>query len=91
MIIHVTDGETDDKHSTYTLLSRMKSEGYKVYVQFFGMGIERRGDQFLRELASDFENVGYYRCDSVSKFNSMTDEEINDAIISDELLKWLGA
>lgn len=91
LIIHVTDGETYDENSTYSLLSKMRNNGYKVYVQFFGMGIGSKGDRFLKRLAADFDNVGYYSCDSVSRFNNMTDEEINDAIISDELLKWLGA
>jgi len=90
LIMHITDGETGDERETDHLLQQMQDRGDKVYIMFFGFSEDRSVKfKFLKEMADKYTNTGLYVCRDLKAFIGMSDEEINDLIISDELIAWL--
>jgi hypothetical protein len=89
LIIHVTDGEASDINDTTQLLEGAFAANYGVYVIFFGIGAGRQGEFDINKLASRFKNVGSFLCKDIQEFVNMSDEAINDILITDELVEYL--
>lgn len=90
LILFVTDGENDDHSQTMKVLQEMQDNGEHIYIQFFGINNDPRVKfEFLQEAADKFDNTGLYICRDIKAFANMSDAEVNDCIISDELIGWL--
>ena len=89
LILHITDGEASDIPKTTQVLRDIEENGYKVYVIFFGIGTNPSGSKDIRNLADRFDNVSCFICDDIRGFITMTDEQINEALISDKLINYL--
>lgn len=91
LIIFVTDGECSpsDEERTRKILS--DSEERKDRVYFLLIGISNQGVEFdfLNEIADRFANTGLVIIDNLREFVKKTDDEINAALVGDELVEWL--
>lgn len=86
IVLFVTDGDNGDKREAMQLLEQSQNRGDEVYFLFIGIG---GGFHFLQEVADKFSNTGLVVIDDILRFVAKTDEEINDALIGDELIQWL--
>jgi hypothetical protein len=90
LILFVTDGANDDRDATERLLEQMQSRGEQIYIQFFAMNNDPSVRfEFLQHVADRFDNTGLYICRDIKAFTNMSDEEINEIMISEELIDWL--
>jgi len=92
----VTDGENNDEDATRELLSSLAERKVPIYVQFIGVGngSERelkRKFAFIEQLGEEFDNTGFTPILHLNKFLEQTDEELNETVISEELIKWISS
>jgi hypothetical protein len=91
LIIFVTDGECypRDKERMRSVLQ--ESEARKDQVYFMLIGISNQGVQFefLQQIADEFSNTGLVVIRNLKEFVKKTDEEVNEILITDELVEWL--
>ena len=87
----ITDGANDawDEGITHSLLKEAQSAGRKVYFNFICVGSSSREFQFVKQLADEFSNVGYHPITNLREFVSMSDDQINETLISDEMVEWM--
>lgn len=91
LVLILTDGENDDKKETWELLKKSQERHDDVYFIFFGFVQQgRRSDfDFIRQLGDEFDNTAFVMIDQADRFISMSDDELNQEIIGDELIQWL--
>jgi hypothetical protein len=89
IIIFVTDGENADKDRTEHVLADSENRQDEVYFLFIGVSNQRGAFPFLKKIGDQFTNTGLVIIDDLPGFVKKTDEEINDILIGDELIKWL--
>ena len=91
LVIHVTDGDNngDDKEPTRRLLRESAERGDQVYYLFIGCSNQPSTFRYIEQLGDEFPNVGLVVIRDIEKFVHMTDEEVNEQLIGDELLEWL--
>lgn len=102
IVIHVTDGANSDKQRTIDVLSESEARKDGVYFLFLGVSQQekqlrgepkekfgKRAFPFIHELGSRFSNVGFEPISEISEWVLRPDEEINQALLGQELLDWL--
>lgn len=82
LVFFITDGANNDVARTRQVMQQLKDE--KVYWMMVGIG-DASQFSFLKELAQNYENVGFINFDNLD----LTDEEIYDSIINGELATWI--
>lgn len=90
LVVMLTDGDNSDKYETIQVLQNAKNNGYKVFFLFIGVSNQANSFSFLKKLEKDFENVGFYAINDLKKFVNSSDDEINQALISQKLIDFLG-
>lgn len=88
LVLFVTDGQTFDERETIKVLQNAQNNGRKMYVIFFGVAPHVNNFQFLSNLGTQFSNVSFVHVANINKFVAQSDEELNDTLISDELINW---
>ncbi|NTW13608.1 MAG: VWA domain-containing protein [Candidatus Moranbacteria bacterium] len=89
LVLFGTDGDNSDKAETRQLLQEMEQRGDEMYVQFFAFSNQGGQFRFLQEIADEFSNTGLHICRNIPAFLKMSDEEINQILIQQELIDWL--
>lgn len=89
LVLFGTDGENTDKVETRELLREMERRGDQMYVQFFAFSNQGGQFRFLQDIADEFSNTGLHICRDIPAFLRMSDEEINQILIQQELIDWL--
>ncbi|HSI20305.1 MAG TPA: VWA domain-containing protein [Verrucomicrobiae bacterium] len=91
LILFNTDGASSDEGQMEALLQEMQDKNYGVYIMFIGVSNQGGGFPFLKRMADKFDNCGLTVIRDVKAWVQKTDEEINDELITDELVKWMMA
>lgn len=81
MVFFQTDGENNDEGAVRSVLEQNK--GKPVY--WFMVGVGNAGFRFLKELARDYDNVGFIGIDDLS----LSDEDLYDKLLSKEFGEWV--
>jgi hypothetical protein len=91
LIIFVTDGECNPRDEERMRWVLAESEARKDEVYFMLIGISNQGVQFefLNKIADEFSNTGLVVIRNLREFVKKTDEEVNEILITDELVEWL--
>lgn len=92
LLIIATDGDNNehgDKDRTRRVLRESEERGDQVYILFLGISNQGSTFPFLEDLGDEFSNTGFVAIQDLRKFIALSDEAINEHLISDELLKWL--
>ena len=88
IVFFVTDGDNDDKMDTRFVMDKINAAGHPTYFKFVGVNNRPREFAFLQELADKYPNVDFLSVTDIKKFVSLSDEELNEQIISDEMVAW---
>ena len=91
LVIFVTDGEcnyTDEKRMR-GVLAESEYRNDEVYFMLIGISNQGVNFNFLKEIANDFSNTGLVIIRNLREFVNKSDEEINEVLITDELVEWL--
>ena len=88
IIFFVTDGDNDDKMNTRFVMDKINAVGHPTYFKFIGVNNRPREFAFLQELADKYPNADFLSVTDIEKFVSLSDEELNEQIISDEMIDW---
>lgn len=89
IVIHVTDGDNSDKERTIQVLAKSEERGDAVYFLFLGVSNQNARFPFIDRLGERFGNVGFVPISHVGKWVKQSDDDINQALLGDELLAWL--
>lgn len=95
IVIFVTDGDNDpqgyskDKQRTIQVLSESEARKDGVYFLFLGVSQQNARFPFIDQLGERFGNVGFVPISNVGRWTQQSDEEINQALLGNELLEWL--
>lgn len=91
LVIVITDGDNVDKQRTMQVLK--ESEDRKDEVYFLFLGISNQGVQFpfLDRIGDAFGNTGFKKITNLRQFVELSDDELNQRLIDEELLAWLKA
>jgi hypothetical protein len=89
IVILNTDGENGDEKRTYKVLQDSQQRGDKVYFLFLAYANGGANFRFLREIGDDFSNTGLVEIQDLKNFLALSDQELNDRLLGDELLTWL--
>jgi hypothetical protein len=91
LIFFVTDGESADEAKTTALLAASQARGDGVYFHFLGVSNQSAKFPYIEGLGERFGNVGFTAVNRVRQWVQQSDDAINQALISDELVAWLKA
>lgn len=89
LVIVITDGDNSDKARTEQILRESEQRKDAVYFLFLGVSNQGTKFPFLNKLGDMFGNVGYYGISNLRAFINLSDDEFNEALVTDELLGWL--
>ena len=87
LVFVITDGETTNEEDCIREIAKAEADGRKVYFVFFGVGNGNFG--FIRQLGQRFSNVGFVEVKNIRHFVEQSDDDLNNLIISPELVTWL--
>lgn len=88
LVIIATDGENSDKERTMRVLKESEQRGDQVYFLFLGVSNQGSRFPFLERIGDHFSNTGFVPIPDLRRFVQLSDEELNEKLISDELLAW---
>lgn len=89
IVLFVTDGDNADHAYAKQVLSESEARKDEVYFLFIAIGNEKFA--FLEKIADAYGNTGFAQIKDLRKFAVMSDDEVNDLLIGDELVQWLKA
>lgn len=91
LVLHVTDGDNngDDKVPTREVLLASQKRGDEVYFLFIGCSNQPSTFDYIKGLGDEFPNVGLVVVTDIAEFVGLSDEELNERLIGDELVQWL--
>jgi hypothetical protein len=89
LVIFNTDGENTDKARTMEVLEQSQQRGDQVYFLIIAYANGGGRFPFLQEIADRFDNTGVVTIPNLNRWLSQTDEEINDELLGEELIRWL--
>lgn len=89
IVIFVTDGDNSDKQRTEQVLAESEARKDGVYFLFLGVSNGSKSFPFINKLGERFGNVGFVAINDVKAFVQQSDDELNQALLGDELLAWL--
>lgn len=87
IVLFVTDGDNSDHAYAKQVLSESEARKDEVYFLFIAVGNETF--TFLHKIADAYGNTGFAQIKDLKKFAKMSDDEVNDLLIGDELVQWL--
>lgn len=87
--IIITDGDNSDKARTEKVLQESQDRGDKVYFIFLGISNNPTEFDFIDSLADRFPNVGIVKIKDLNAFLKLSDDELNEKLITDEFVTWL--
>ncbi|MCE2580394.1 VWA domain-containing protein [Komagataeibacter sp. FNDCR1] len=82
ILILQTDGDNQDRHAAEQAVQSCMS--YNMYITFMTVG--REDFSFVKYLADKYPNVGFLH---IPDLRAISDEELYEALITDELATWL--
>lgn len=88
LVIIATDGDNRDKQRTLEVLHESEARGDCVYFLFLGISNQGSTFPFLERIGDQFSNTGFVSIPNLHKFVQMSDEELNEMLIGEELLTW---
>lgn len=94
LVIIATDGDNNepgDKERTMRVLRDSQNRGDQVYYLFLGVSNQGSTFPFLEKLGDAFNNTGFVNIKDLHSFVGMSDEDLNAALISNELIEWMKA
>lgn len=89
LVMFITDGENSDQVRTSQILRTSQARRDQVYFIFIGVSNQGTKFPFLERIGDEFDNTGFCRIGDLRRFVSLSDDELNDQLISDELIAWL--
>ncbi|MCR4341260.1 MAG: VWA domain-containing protein [Gemmatimonadaceae bacterium] len=89
IVLFVTDGRNNDENRTREVLRASQKRGDQVYFLFLGVNNQSGEFRFLEDIGREFDNTGFLQIRNIREFMRLSDEQVNDVMISDELLTWL--
>jgi hypothetical protein len=87
IVLFVTDGDNADHSEARKILKDSEARKDEVYFLFIGIGHDRF--PFLQKIADEFSNTGLTVIQDMRQFVAQSDDQVNDALIGDELITWL--
>lgn len=88
VIFIATDGANSDKQRTLDVLKASEQRGDKVYFIFLGINNQGSRFPFLEQLGEQFSNTAFVPVTNLKRFVNMSDDELNETLVSQELLDW---
>lgn len=91
LVIVITDGDCarSDKSRVEDVLKASQDRQDQVYFLFVGVSNQGSRFPFLEDLGDKFGNTGFVGISDLHRFVDQSDDDLNAALISDELLTWL--
>lgn len=89
LVIVATDGDNNDHERTRKVLRESQARKDQVYFLFLGISNQGSSFPFLDSIGDEFDNTGFVAITDLRKFLMMTDEQLNETLIGDELVTWL--
>lgn len=92
LVIIITDGDNNepgDKDRTNRILAESQQRKDQVYFLFLGVSNQGSSFPFLEKLGDAYDNTGFVGISNLKTFIAQTDEQLNKALLGDELLTWL--
>jgi hypothetical protein len=86
IVLFVTDGSSGDESHCQKVLQESEARKDEVYFLFIGIG---GPFPFLEKIGDRFSNTGLAVIKNLNAFVQMTDEQVNDLLIGEELITWL--
>jgi len=91
LVIFVTDGENDDQAETTKVLADAEARGDQMYVIFLGINRIVGHFNYLKKLADRFKNVHFDHVSDYKEFVELPDDQLNERLITEELIDWMKA
>lgn len=91
LTIIATDGDNNDHSRTRQVLREAQDRGDGAYFLFLGISNQGSRFPFLESIGDEFNNTGFVSIKNLNQFVNMSDDEINEMLIGDELITWLKA
>lgn len=94
LVIIATDGDNNergDKQRTMEVLRASEARGDQVYYLFLGISNQDTSFDFLKGLGDAFNNTGFLHIRDLRQFVDQSDDDLNAALINEELVTWLKA
>lgn len=89
LVIFVTDGDNVDKQRTMEVLRASEARGDVVYFLFLGVSNQGGAFPFLERIGTVLRNTGFVPIRDLREFVQRSDAQLNDALLTDELMGWL--
>lgn len=89
LVFFLTDGENSDKRETSTVLDKSEARKDEVYYNFVAVGRNESDFPFLKKVADKYGTTGLSVIPSLSEFVHMSDDDLYDHFLGQELIDWL--
>lgn len=89
LVIVITDGDNSDKDRTRQVLRESEARKDEVYFLFLGVANGGSTFPFLERLGDEFGNTGFVAIKNLKQFVALSDDQLNDLLLDEELLTWL--
>jgi len=89
LVVFVTDGDNTDHARTMEVLRASEARQDQVYFLFLGISNQGSRFPFLEKIGDAFGNTGFAAINDLRRFVAMSDEELNEALLQQELLDWM--
>lgn len=91
LVIIATDGDChpSDKPRVEQVLKDSQDRKDQVYFLFLGVSNQGSTFPFLERLGDKFNNTGFVGISDLHRFVEQSDDDLNAALFSDELLTWM--
>ena len=91
LVLFVTDGANDDRTETSQLLAESEARGDQMYIIFLCVNKNVSQFSYIKSLAEKYNNVYFDHIDDYDKFVNLPNDQLNERLISQELLDWMKA
>jgi hypothetical protein len=89
IVLFVTDGDNNDHDRCRKVLKESETRRDDVYFIFICISNGGSRFAFLQKIADEFSNTGFTYIPNIDDFLKLTDDQVNDLLIGDELIAWL--
>lgn len=89
IVFFVTDGANDDPAETIAVIGDAERSGYETFFVFVGISNQKVSFTLLNQLASKHGNAIFRKIEDIGKFNTLSDEALNEFFLDDKLTAWL--
>jgi hypothetical protein len=91
LVLFNTDGSNDDEPRTRQVLRDSQQRQDGVYFLFIAYANQGARFPFLQKIGDEFDNTGLITINNLNQWLNQSDEEINNQLLGDELVRWLKA